>query len=125
MKLKDYQKGRDDGLALAAKIVMEKGPEGLKEEIRMRGVCGIHTNLTMQELEEALEPIKELTFRTVLAMSLATNRDEFGHGQKRLQQFIDRFSLKVNAMAGGLVNWADICRTLEEETGIKLEVPEL
>lgn len=125
MKLKDYQKGRDDGLALAAKIVMEKGPEGLMEEIRMRGVCGIHTNLTMKELEEALEPIKELTFRTVLAMSLATNRDEFGHGQKRLQQFIDRFSLKVNAMAGGLVSWADICRTLEEETGIKLEVPEI
>lgn len=125
MNLKDYQKGRDDGLALAAKIVQERGAEGLMEEIRERGVVGVSTNLTMKELEDALLPIKELTFQTVLAMSLSTNRDEFGHGQKRLQQFIDRFSLKVNAMAGGLVSWRDICENIEEETGIKLEVPEI
>ena len=54
MSLKDYQKGRNDGLALAAKIVKEGGVEALAEEIRLRGVTGIHVNLSQKELEEAL-----------------------------------------------------------------------
>ena len=41
MKLKDYQRGRNDGLALALKIVQEGGREALEAEIKNRGVTGI------------------------------------------------------------------------------------
>ena len=41
MNLKDYQRGRNDGLALALKIVQEGGREALEAEIKNRGVTGI------------------------------------------------------------------------------------
>lgn len=53
MKAKDWQKGRDDGLALALKIVREGGVEALEEEIRARGAMGLQTSLTMKELDDA------------------------------------------------------------------------
>lgn len=120
MNLKDYQKGRNDGLAFAWKVVREGGAEALEKEIQMRGVTGIHVNLTQAELIEALEPIKDLTIRTVLAMSVATLRDEYGFGRERLQRFIDRFMQKTDCMLDNLVTWEDICKNIEEETGISL-----
>lgn len=50
MNLKDYQRGRNDGLALALKIVQEGGREALEAEIKNRGVTGISVNLTQKEL---------------------------------------------------------------------------
>ena len=122
--MKKYNWGRNDGLALAMKIVKEGGVEALEKEIRDRGVCGVHTNLTMRELEEAMVPIKQNCVDTMLAMSLATLRDEFGFGKKRLEQFIDRFSLKANCL-GEYIKWSEIVAQLEEETGVKVEIRNL
>ena len=44
-KMTDYQSGREDGLLLAEKIVKEGGLERLQEEIKYRGITGIHTQL--------------------------------------------------------------------------------
>lgn len=85
MNLKDYQKGRNDGLALALKIVREGGADALEEEIKARGVTGINVNLSQKELEQALTPIKDLTIRTLLAMSVSSLRDEYGFGKERLK----------------------------------------
>lgn len=121
MNLKDYQTGRNDGLALAAKIIKEGGVEALEAEIRQRGVCGVNTNLTMKELDEALFPIKSNCIDTVMALFLAVLRDEFGFGKARLERARDRFSLKANCL-GEYVKWADIVKTIEEETGVKVEI---
>ena len=43
--LKDYARGRNDGLAMALRIVESEGIEGLRKEIKFRGVTGIHTAL--------------------------------------------------------------------------------
>lgn len=120
MNIKDYQKGRNDGLALALKIVREGGRDALEEEIRQRGVTGIHVNLTQEELIQALNPIKDMTIRTMLAMSVATLRDEYGFGRERLQRFIDRFTRKTDCLAANFITWRDICENIEEETGISL-----
>lgn len=37
MKMADYSAGRNDGLALALKIVKEGGVEALEEELKFRG----------------------------------------------------------------------------------------
>lgn len=121
MNIKDYQKGRNDGLALAMKIVREGGKDALEEEMRVRGVTGINVNLTEKELVQALLPIKEMTIRTVLAMSLAVLRDEFGFGKARLQKFMDRFTEKSACLSGGWVSWADICQNIQAETGIEID----
>ena len=120
MNLKDYQKGRNDGLMLAKRIVDEGGAEALAEEMRIRGVTGISMNLTLREVEEALNPIKDMTIRTLLAMSVATLRDEYGFGKERLQRYIDRFMDKTDCLAAGWVTWKDLCETIEKETGIEI-----
>lgn len=121
MNRKDYQKGREDGLAMALEIVQKGGVEALEKEIRQRGVCGVNTNLTMKELDEALFPIKGNCIDTVMALFLAVLRDEFGFGKARLERVRDRFSLKANCL-GEYVKWVDIVKTIEEETGVKVEI---
>ena len=49
--LKDYNRGRNDGLAMALRIAEEDGIEGLRREIKFRGVTGIHTALAKKELD--------------------------------------------------------------------------
>lgn len=44
-KLNDYNSGRNDGLAMALTIVERDGVEALREEIKFRGVTGLHTGL--------------------------------------------------------------------------------
>jgi hypothetical protein len=48
--LKDYERGRNDGLALAGKIVRRGGIEELEKEMKFRGVTGIHTAIAKKEL---------------------------------------------------------------------------
>lgn len=125
MNLKDYQKGRNDGLALALKIVREGGADALEEEIKARGVTGINVNLSQRELEQALTPIKDLTIRTLLAMSVSSLRDEYGFGKERLQRFVDRFMKKTECLMAGWVTWKDICENIEEETGIQIDFTDM
>lgn len=57
-KMTDYQSGREDGLLLAEKIVKDGGMEMLQEEIKYRGITGVHTQLAKKDLEKATEQIK-------------------------------------------------------------------
>lgn len=125
MNLKDYQKGRNDGLALAWRIVREGGAEALEKEINERKATGISVNMSMKEIDTAILPIKELTIRTVLAMSVATLRDEYGFGKERLQRFADRFMLKADCMSEGWLTWKDLCENIEEETGIHISYDDM
>lgn len=52
-KMSDYQSGREDGLLLAAKLVKEGGLERLEEEIKYRGITGIHTQLAKKRTGES------------------------------------------------------------------------
>lgn len=80
-KMTDYQAGREDGLLLAERIVKEGGLERLQEEIKYRGITGVHTQLAKKEIEKASEVIKMTTIDTILLLALSTVRDEFGFGE--------------------------------------------
>ena len=123
MKLKDYTRGRNDGLALAAKIIAEGGVEALQKEIDVRGAYGVHTNLTMKELDEACAPIKQQIFKSMLVMALHTLEDEFDFGNTRLLRFMNRFEQKTSCIAGEWVTWFDIVNDFEERRKIKLKMP--
>lgn len=69
--LKDYARGRNDGLAMALRIVESEGIEGLRKEIRFRGVTGIHTALAKKELDQATVKIKEMTLDTMVVIAIA------------------------------------------------------
>lgn len=122
MNLKDYQRGRNDGLALAMKIVREGGAEALYKELEDRKVFGIDTNLTMAEVNQALAPIKARTVSTVCALAVSTLMDEFGMGKVRLSRFVERFELKAECILDDLVGWQDLVDDVKEKTGIDLEL---
>ncbi|WP_330698095.1 hypothetical protein [Anaerotignum sp.] len=122
MKMADYSKGRNDGLALALKIVKEGGIEALEQEVKFRGVTNIHTSLAQKDLNLALEPIKQMTLDTVLALSLLTLRDEFDMGRVRMERFMKRFSDKAGCIMGDFSSWQDIVATIQKETGIEIVI---
>ncbi len=124
MKLKDYQQGRADGLALAKKIVQAGGLEELEKELTIRNITGIQINGRVSQLEasEAAERVRELVMATVLTMTLEVLMDEFDFGKIRLRRFAERFDKKTDCMCGGFVNWKDMTEDVEQKTGIKINI---
>ena len=121
-KMTDYQSGQEDGLLLAEKIVKEGGLERLQEEIKYRGITGIHTQLAKKEIEKESEVIKMTTIDTILLLALSTVRDEFGFGEKRMQRLINRMEKKATCLIGDMATWEDFRETIKEETGIEVNV---
>lgn len=122
--LKDYDRGRNDGLAMALRITEEDGIEGLRKEIKFRGVTGIHTTLAKKELDQASKQIKEMTLDTMIVLAVATLHDEFDFGQKRCQRFMDRLELKAGCLIDDLATWPDYIKAIKDEIGLELSIRE-
>ena len=121
-KIQEYSAGRTDGLSLARKLVKEGGLEALEEEIQFRGKIGVNTAICKKELEQACTKIKEMTLDTMIVISVATLRDEFGFGKARLQRFVDRMVLKTDCMLDNMATWEDYIQAIQEETGLELRI---
>lgn len=121
MDMKTYNRGRNDGLVLALKIVKESGEEGLAREIKYRGLTGISLNMTEKELTQGSIHMKVLIIKTVLCLAVAVLRDEFEFGRMRLNRFIKRFMLKTNCLEGGWTTWAELKENILDETGIEID----
>lgn len=122
MNLKDYNAGRNDGLAMALTIAERDGIPALREEIRFRGVTNIHTSIAKKELNAASQKIKEMTLDTMLVLAVATLHDEFDFGAKRCQRFIDRMVKKADCMLDDMVTWEDYITAIEAEMGIRMNI---
>jgi hypothetical protein len=109
-------------MEFALRLAKDKGIEELEKEVRFRNRTGVSLNLTRQEIAAGSDKIKNMTFDTMLAMSLMTLRDEFDFGKKRLERFKDRFTEKAASLAEDYCTWLDIVDALKEETGIELEI---
>lgn len=122
--LKDYNRGRNDGLAMALRIIESDGIEGPRKEIKFRGVTGIHTALAKKELDQASKQIKEMTLDTMIVLAVATLHDEFDFGQKRCQRFMDRLELKAGCLIDNLATWPDYIKAIKDEIGLELSIRE-
>lgn len=121
-RVSDYMSGMEDGLFLALSTVKECGIEGLEEEIRFRNITGIHTALAKKDLNKASAKIKMMTLDTFTVLSVATLRDEFEFGKKRIKRFIDRMNLKAECLMDDMVTWKDFIEDIEQDLGIKLKI---
>lgn len=122
MSLKDYNSGRNDGLAMALTIAERDGLAALRDEIHFRGVTNIHTSIAKKELNAASQKIKEMTLDTMLVLAVATLHDEFDFGAKRCQRFIDRMVKKADCMLDDMVTWEDYITAIEAEMGIRMNI---
>lgn len=121
-KMREYEKGREDGLNLAYRIAREGGIEALEKELKFRNVTGIHTSLAAKDLNKASEKIKEMTLDTFTILRIAVLHDEFGFGEKRCQKFMDRMILKADCIIEALATWEDYINAIKEELNLKLEI---
>lgn len=120
MSKKDYITGRMDGLKLALRIADRDGIEGIRKEIAYRNNGGVNTRLSMRELDEASQTIKENCVDTIMTMAMWALRDEFGFGKDRMQRFYDRFMLKTDMVLNHVTDFPEIRKTLEKELGYEI-----
>ena len=121
-KMREYERGRQDGLLLAQKIVKEGGIAALDKEIKFRGCTGIHTAFASKDLDKAAEKIKEMTMDTFTVMGIAALHDAFGFGEVRCQRWMDKFLEGANYLADGMATWNDYCNSIKENIGFDLEI---
>ena len=119
-KMREYERGREDGLDLARRITREGGLEALEKECRFRGVTGIHTSLARKDLDKASEKIKQLVSECCVIMAIAVLHDEFGFGQKRCQKFMAGMDKTSDYIDQGVAEWNDNVQAIKEELGIEL-----
>ena len=112
------------GMLYALKIVQEKGVEGLKEEIKFRSYTKISIAVDRREADKTIDRIKNCTIDTIKILAIMTLKDEFGFGNKRIQQFMNRFDFKTECLVDGYTTWQEQIETIKKENNIKLEIRE-
>lgn len=121
-KQSEYQRGREDGLDLALRIVRQDGLQGLEDEVKFRNITGISTSLAKKDLNQACTAIKERTLDTFTILGIAVLHDDFGFGEKRCQRFMDGLNRGADYLLEDLATWDDYIQAIKEETGLKLEI---
>lgn len=121
-KMREYEKGREDGLDLALRIVRDGGLEALEKEIRFRNISGIHTSLAAKDLDKAAEKIKELSLDVFTIIGIAALHDEFGFGQKRCQRWMDKMNEGADYLIDGLATWEDYINSVKEQLGMDIRI---
>ena len=121
-KMREYERGREDGLSLGLRIVREGGLEALENEIRFRTISGIHTSLAAKDLDKASEKIKEMTLDTFTIIGIAALHDAFGFGEKRCQRWMDKVMEGADYLVDGLATWEDYINSIKERLNLDLQI---
>lgn len=109
-KLNDLMEGRNQGLALALKIIKDGGIEALEKEIKYRNITGVSLNMTQAEIELATTRMKVHSTKMAVAVSLITLVDEFGMGKMQARKFKETFDKNVDEL---ISNGGDTTELLE------------
>lgn len=121
-KMREYERGREDGLSLGLRIVREGGLEAMENEIRFRNISGIHTSLAAKDLDKASEKIKEMTLDTFTIIGIAALHDAFGFGEKRCQRWMDKVMEGADYLVDGLATWEDYINSIKERLNLDLQI---
>ena len=117
-KINKEEQARREGMAYALKIAKEKGVEALEEELRFRNALKLPIAIPRSAADEAINNIKMNVVDTVTILSAITLRDQFGFGQKRIEQYVERFNLKAECIMDDYATWNDQIEILREEVGL-------
>ncbi len=123
MSRKDTEEqARREGMAYALMIAQDKGVDGLAEELKFRNITQIPIAVSRKACDLCITRIKENTIDTVLVLMAATMHDEFGFGEKRVQQAINRFEEKAECLNEDYCTWEDHIQMIKDEMGIELKI---
>lgn len=120
----DYMDGRNEGMLYAYNYAKEHGLDALVDEIKMRNITNMPSQVSRRAIDECVENIKNNTCDTFAILMIAVLHDEFGFGEKRCQKALDRFMEKTECLVGGYVTWRDLIDDISEELKIDLTIRE-
>ena len=123
-KLSKEETARFSGAAWMLRYVKEHGIEAAEKELDNRGIRHIPLAVKEKDLQEFSNREKKNTIATMILMSVMTLRDEFGFGFDRINKFIRRFNQKTECLVDGYVYWKDLQKTIQEETGLLVPLPD-
>ena len=110
------------GMQFALKVAKEKGIDGLEDEVKLRSKTNLPLTVSRKAFDECINNIKMNTIDTVIILCAATLHDEFGFGQKRVQQFLDRFDDKAECLCNDYCTWDDYIDVIKEELKLELNI---
>lgn len=116
------EQARREGMAYALNVARERGIDGLEEELKFQNATKIPTAVSREACDLCITKIKENTIDTVIVLMAATLHDEFGFGQKRVQQAINRFEEKAECLTDNYCTWKDHMDAIKDELGIELKI---
>lgn len=123
-KINKEEQARREGMSYALRIAKKKGINASEEDLKMRNAIGLPVGVSKKALNEFTENVKLNTIDTMVILMAVTLHDEFGFGQKRCQQAIDRLMLKANCLAEDYTTWQEQIEIMKEECGIELNIRE-
>lgn len=121
-RLTKEDKWRREGMSYALRIAEEKGIDGLREDLKLRGAINLPIPVDEKLLNEFVYDIKDNVVNSMLILMAATLHDEFGFGEKRVQRAVDRLLFKASCLTGDYVTWNDIIEDVKQELNIELEI---
>lgn len=120
-KIDQYQQGRAEGLNMALRIVEKDGIEGLRKELRLRGITNINLNATHNELMKATELMRQTMFDTMRIMTVGILMDRYGYGKKRVMRWIDDFNEGCEELSLGPEQWQEMTDKINGYLGLDLK----
>lgn len=120
-KMGKYEAARYEGANWLLSLIDKVGLEEARKEMEYRNIRRFPLHVERSELKRYENELKHMCTKTFACNSLITLRDEFGFGRKRLQQFIDRFNQKADALNEDWATWADYSGVILDETGINID----
>lgn len=121
-RLTKEDKWRREGMSYALRVAEEKGIDGLREDLKLRGAINLPIPVDEKLLNEFAYDIKDNVVNSMLILLAATLHDEFGFGEKRVQRAVDRLLFKASCLTGNYVTWNDIIEDVKQELNIELEI---
>ena len=125
MKMTKEYKIEMQAMAKALRIAKEKGVDALEEELNMRGATKMPLTISAAKGSAWMEQIQNTTIETIMLMAVCVLKDEFGFGEKRLNQFLDRYAEKTECLRTGYVNWEDLQEEMKEKLGTDFNISAL
>jgi hypothetical protein len=124
-KVNDLMEGRNQGMALALKVVKDGGIEALENEIRYRNVTGISLNLTEKEIQAASYKAHVRATEVAIAISLVTLMDEFCFSRSQMHKFKAAFDANVYKAANSdrsMDILHEYINKIREDVGIEITI---
>lgn len=122
MAKNDFMAGRNEGMLYAYNYAKEHGLDALEQELKVRRLTNLPTQVSTKALNECLMNIKYNMVDTFMILLAATLHDEFGFGEKRVRRAIDRFNFKADCLGEDYVTWQDLIENIKEELNILLSI---